>query len=151
MNLGLLFNISDEFKYLAIISIIKYSLGLIPMTLLYLKPARQWFGNIKSIGEDETNTGEKKRIARSILLTSLVSAPFFDFLAGAISLPSQSAIAMCGGLLFSPILALILSSIIGWIAIRFFIKTSENLVKIGLLCGFIAGVLAAMILYPGAC
>jgi hypothetical protein len=139
----------DEVKFKFIISSIKYSLGLIPIILLYRKPAQQWFRTHKSMAEDKTNIDEQKRIARSILLTSLVSAPIFDFLAGAIALPSL--IYMCGGMLFSPVLALIFSPIIGWIVIRFFVKTSENIVGIGLLCGFIAGVSAAIIIYPGAC
>jgi hypothetical protein len=146
LNLGLLFNIPDEFKYMPIRSIIKYSLGLIPIIFLYLKPARQWFGAVR---ENTIKAGEKKRVAPSIFLASLVSAPFFDFFAGIIGLPSLNY--ACGGMLLSPLLAVMFSLITGTIGWRFMVKKSEHLVRIGLLCGFFAGISAAIILYPGAC
>ena len=41
-------NIVDELKYQFIISAIKYSLGFIPIILLYRKPAKQWFEAFKN-------------------------------------------------------------------------------------------------------
>lgn len=46
-SLYLLPNIIDELKYQFVISAIKYSLGLISIILLYLKPAQQWFATFK--------------------------------------------------------------------------------------------------------
>ena len=46
-SLYLLPSIKVNLIYLFIISGIKYSLGLIPIILLYLKPAKQWFGTFK--------------------------------------------------------------------------------------------------------
>jgi len=40
-------NIKAELKYVFVISGIQYSLGLIPVVLLYLKPAKQWFETFK--------------------------------------------------------------------------------------------------------
>jgi len=36
-----------EFRYLVVIQVVKYSLGLIPVAMLYLKPAKEWFESLK--------------------------------------------------------------------------------------------------------
>lgn len=101
----------------------------------------------------------KKRIAIPIILLSLVSAPFFDFLAPYIGVPFLGG--GCGGMLISPILALIISlitGVLGWVIGRIVVpKTQSKLIKnigitfIGTFSGFIAGILAALIFAPMAC
>lgn len=46
-GLWLLPNIKVEFRYVFIISFIKYALGLIALTALFLKPSKQWFETFK--------------------------------------------------------------------------------------------------------
>jgi hypothetical protein len=99
------------------------------------------------------DTAKQKPIALPIILTSLISAPFFDFVSyftGLVPFVNGG----CGGMLISPILALIISlftGVLGWSVTRYVLKTQKNLIFIGLLCGFFAGALAALIFAPEAC
>ena len=36
-----------EFRYQVVIQVVKYSLGLIPVAMLYLHPAKEWFESFK--------------------------------------------------------------------------------------------------------
>jgi len=38
---------TGEHQYQPIVSVVRFSLGFIPITILYLKPARQWFESFK--------------------------------------------------------------------------------------------------------
>ena len=46
-SLVLLPVISAEMRYQIVISVLNYALGIIPLILLFLKPARQWFKEAK--------------------------------------------------------------------------------------------------------
>jgi hypothetical protein len=88
-----------------------------------------------------------------ILVVSLLSAPFFDFFSYFIGLvPFVNG--GCGGMLVSPILALIISLFTGGLGLvltKYVLKIEKYLVLIGLLCGLFAGILAALIFAPEAC
>jgi len=98
-------------------------------------------------------TPNRNQSPHTIILVSLLSAPFFDFFSAIVGLvPFVNG--GCGGLLVSPILALIFAWFTGYlgrVGSNFLFKTQKYPVLIGLLCGFIAGVLAALIYYPDAC
>jgi hypothetical protein len=106
-----------------------------------------------------TIKSNETRIAIPIFLLSATTAPFFDFLAPAIGVPFLGG--GCGGMLISPVIGLIISPItgfIGWVVGRIVVKKTENtitknkwIILIGASCGFVAGILAALIFYPDAC
>ncbi len=79
-NFLLLFFIWGIFSslfYLFIISVMTYSFGLIPIILLYLKPAKLWFGQF---------VAENNKTERIVMTTRRVFLRAFSFLAGGLSI-----------------------------------------------------------------
>lgn len=98
---------------------------------------------------EKMDTGYGKYIV-PIIMISLISAPIFDFMPGALIAAGFGGNGGCGGMLLSPVLAIIISPLTG-VAGWAILAKIEKPILVGLVCGFIAGTIAALIYAPFPC